>query len=723
METKASSPYWGIFAEIYASKNLHVEEMNSIYDGPFAVLTDMCFDDILDINDYLNLAVHQRGTILELGCGSGRILLRLAEYGFDVTGVECSEDMLHILHQRLNAMKNKVQGHVKVVKTDMLKLNMDYKFSLIIIPCCTLALFPTRKERLIVLEKAAKHLAVGGILAFSYSIFNWDKLSKIDSIIARKQFDYKGSVGKAQIGFRAMRQSKCLLGNSYIEISQSDGKTCRYLAYNRVASMDSKEIDSLLYDANLNVIQKKHASLPQGIGERITVTCTHTPANNYPLWHPYQSSYQSDLLMLVEGKGCHVIDQHENCYIDATAGLWSVQCGYGHPAILTAITKQLEQLSYGTLFSHRSNKPSLELAQKLVSMAPAQLPWVYLTCSGSESVELAIKLARMYQQVRDKSHKKEIVFLDQSYHGTYFGSMGVTGLYRDKEKFSPTLPAVYCISTPDTERCPIEMTSSAFALKCANELKQRIQDTNDGVAAFIIEPVLGSAGMIVPSKEYFVRIQEICKKHDVLFIVDEVATGFGRTGYWFASECFNLQPDILLLAKGINSGYLPLGAVLFSTAIGQVLLHSGTDIGHGSSHNGNPACAAAALATIDVIQQEALVERANENGEYFRKRMQELFPYSPVKAIRGIGLMLAILLQQLDKMAATPSQVIALKTILQRYHVLCYPGPSSLIFIPPLIISNNEIDFIINTLHKVFGNLHLKNGRIDSKFQNYKGTL
>jgi adenosylmethionine-8-amino-7-oxononanoate aminotransferase len=177
--------------------------------------------------------------------------------------------------------------------------------------------------------------------------------------------------------------------------------------------------------------------------------------------------------------------------------------------------------------------------------------------------------------------------------------------------------------------------------------------------------------VIVPPKEYFGRIQEICARQGVLFMVDEVATGFGRTGHWFAAEFFGLQPDMLLLAKGINSGYLPLGAVLFSAAIGQALLHRGADTGHGSSHNGNPACAAAALAAIDVMRRETLVRPAADQGAYFQPRLQELTRYAPVKTVRGLGLMLAIVLQQANGAPATPSQVLVLKTCWQRRRVLC----------------------------------------------------
>jgi adenosylmethionine-8-amino-7-oxononanoate aminotransferase/SAM-dependent methyltransferase len=714
METKLKSQYWGVFAEIQARKDLRVEEMKSTYEGPFAVLADRNFAEIADVDNYLELAQQQGGAVLELGCGSGRVLLPLAERGLDVTGVECSADMLTILRQRLWAVPAPVQKRVKLVQADILQLNLDGRFSLVTMPCCTLALFLTREDRFAILRKARQHLAPGGLFAFSYSLFDWDALARIDGVITRTAFAYEGTVARVRSGLQVLRQSGCILGNAYIEIKQPTGTERRCLASQCVMSLNPESLRALLEEAELVVLQEKRASLPGGLGERVTMICTHRPRGDYPLCHPYQPLGQpcADRLMLAEGEGCRVRDQHGTSYIDACAGLWNVQCGFGHPTIVAAVAEQLKRLSYGSLFGQRTNEPALALTRTLVSLAPTSLPWVYLTCSGSESIEFAIKLARLYHRLRNQPQKKEIVFLDQSYHGTYFGSMSVSGLYEDKEEFSPLLPAVSSISTPDTERCPPGMTQAAFARACADELEQRVAATQGGVAAFLAEPVLGSAGMIVPPKEYFGRIQGICARQGVLFLVDEVATGFGRTGHWFASEFFGLQPDMLLLAKGINSGYLPLGAVLFSAAIGQALLHRGVDTGHGSSHNGNPACAAAALAAIDVMRREALVQRAADRGAYFQSRLQELTRYAPVKTVRGLGLMLAIVLQQANGAPATPSQVLVLKTCLQRRRVLCYPGPASLAFLPPLVISRGEIDTIMNALHQVFRAVRVCDGLI-----------
>lgn len=434
---------------------------------------------------------------------------------------------------------------------------------------------------------------------------------------------------------------------------------------------------------------------------------------SYPLWHPYipMNDIEKHVTMLVEGKGCRVRDQRGKEYIDASGGLWSVQCGLGHTDIIDAITAQLRRLSYGTLFDARSNELSLELARELVAMAPAPLQWAYLTGSGSEAVELSIKVARLHFALRGKREKKGIVYLDRSYHGTFFGSMGVSALLDQKEEFAPLLPGLFPIPAPTPDRHAPGVSYVDFAVNCARRLEEIA--VRKEIAAFIAEPVLGAAGVVIPPREYFQTIQEICRRHEILLILDEVATGFGRTGKWFAAEHFDLQPDMLLLAKGINSGYLPLGAVLFSEEIGNTMLQHNSAIGHGSSHNGNPVCCAAALATIEVIRREGLLERAAEQGAYFCARLDELRRYSCVKDVRAIGLMAAVEFTQEDGSASTQMQVEALNDALKRAGVLAYVGGGSLVFCPALIITREEIDVIVESLSGVLSGVRLRGGGLE----------
>jgi putrescine aminotransferase len=419
---------------------------------------------------------------------------------------------------------------------------------------------------------------------------------------------------------------------------------------------------------------------------------------------------EQQVTMLVEGKGCQVRDKGGRQYIDASSGLWNTHCGLGEPEIIEAITEQLHRLSYATLFIRRGNEPALELARELVALAPSPIQWAYLTGSGSESVELGIKIARLFSALQGRK-SREIVYLDESYHGTFFGSMSVSGLTPFKELIGPMLTDVSSIPTPNSLRRPSGMSAVDFALSCADALEEKAASGN--VAAFIVEPVLGSAGVVIPPPEYFRRIEQICRRHNILLVLDEVATGFGRTGRWFAAEHYDLRPDVLLLSKGLNSGYLPLGAVLFSAEIGEVLIEHNSPIYHGSTYNGHPVCCAAALANIRLIRRRRLVERAAEYGAYFLDKLNEMRNIASVREIRSIGLMLSVVLTQEDGTPATHPQILDLVAALQKTGILGYGGLSSLLFAPALVVSRDEIDAIVQSLETVLASVCLRNGVVE----------
>lgn len=468
------------------------------------------------------------------------------------------------------------------------------------------------------------------------------------------------------------------------------------------------EAESALSGAGLLVGERQQGS----DGEDVALRFARRADTTYPLWHPFQpiNGMEQQVTTFVSGKGSRLRDIADNEYIDASAGLWNTYCGQGEESIIEAITDQLRTLSYGTLFAWRGNVPALELARQLSAMAPPPLQWVYLTTSGSESVELSVKLARLYSRVMGRK-SREIVYLDESFHGTFFGSMSVSGSTPLREAVGPLLPGVAAIPTPNSIRCPAGQSYLDFALGCAQALDDRA--ASGDVAAFIVEPILGSAGAVTPPVEYFQRIQEICRKHKILLIVDEVATGFGRCGQWFASEHFNLRPDILLLSKGMNSGYLPLGATLFSAEIGEALKRAKVGLFHGSTYNGHPACCAAALATIKFLREQNLLQRAVDMGEYLRGRLLELQTLGSVREVRGLGLMLGMVLVQEDGAPATPIQVYQIYMALQKAGVLAYMGISSLILCPPLIISREELDIVVDRLRRVLQSVHMRNGTIE----------
>ena len=268
--------------------------------------------------------------------------------------------------------------------------------------------------------------------------------------------------------------------------------------------------------------------------------------------------------------------------------------------------------------------------------------------------------------------------------------------------------------TPLPQTCPDRMTYEQHADRCASIFETMLDQASDNIAAFIFEPVLGSAGVVVPRRRRtFERIQKACRNHNVLLIADEVATGFGRTGRWFASEHYGLRPaDMMLLGKGINSGYLPLGAVVFSTEIAQRLADAKTGIVHGSSHDGNPGCCAAALATLNILQRDGLVERERDMGTFFVERLREKAGVPGLGSVRGMGLMVFVGLRDDDGSAANLVQVLAVCEELQGRGVLAHPALDGVMFYPPFVITHDQIDTIISSLVSVLRDYRLVEGTI-----------
>jgi len=436
--------------------------------------------------------------------------------------------------------------------------------------------------------------------------------------------------------------------------------------------------------------------------------------SNYALCHPFSpltlGTDANPVLMLTDGAGCTVRDSEGHEYIDAGGGLWNTHVGLGNAEIIDAITAQLHRLSYGSLFMGRGNEPAAELASVLRSMAPDSLRWVYLTGSGSESTELALRLAVLYQLLRGQKQRKQIVYLDESYHGSFAGSISVSGLIPLRELYQQGEPVNTSIPAPNPLRCPPGQSYAEFAVACADALEEKARQGD--VAAFIVEPVLGSAGIVIPPREYFERISAICKQYDILLIADEVATGFGRTGRWFACEHYGLEPDILLLAKGINSGYLPLGAVLFSEAIGERFIKSNVPLMHGSTYNGHPVTCASALANLEIMRRERLVERSASVGAYFKTSLEALQDMPCVGEVRGLGLMLAAVLVQEDGTPATIMQMFAIMKKLQALGVLAHIEKCTLLFCPALIITEAEIDTVVAAVRQVLSSVRLAAGEV-----------
>lgn len=700
--------FWGPFAELRSRQQPKTDEPGS----PEQVLAT--FSEALSTllaktsnPQFQTLAARKKGPVLQIGCGRGSLLSHLANDGREILGIDGSGEVLEVVRHQLAELPPDIQSRVTLTQTDVTQFDLEKQFSVILLPFSTVALLGKQEQRALI-RQIEHHLAPTATLLFEYVV---PKTPQTDvAIVSETELLIGGEMVPGSIGLKWEEQEALIL-NCSSRAQEGTEAVPQYLKAHRIGLLEHKGVEEMLAEAGLVVFERR-VSVENDL-EVWLLGCRRRSDVTYPLCHPNQplNGMEQLVTILVEGKGCVVRDQKGKEYIDASGGLWNTHSGQGQQEIIDAITKQLQQLSYATLFAWRGNQPALDLARELVAMAPAPLQWAYLTGSGSESVELAIKISRVYQMLKKRKNTKEIVYLDESYHGTFFGSMTISGLIPLKEYFEPMLPGTSSIPAPNPLRCPPNMSYEEFALSCADALEEKAATGN--VAAFIVEPVLGSAGVVIPPAAYFQRIEQICRKHEILLVLDEVATGFGRTGRWFAAEHYGLRPDVLLLSKGMNSGYLPLGAVLFSAEIGELLTKSKFPILHASTYNGHPACCAAALANLNLMRREHLMERAAESGRYFQEQLRLRLDLPIVKEIRAIGLMLAVVLGQEDGTPAAPMQIYQLYSALQQAGVLAYMGLSALTFCPALVITREQIDTVVERLRTVLTGVRLHDGNIE----------
>lgn len=434
-------------------------------------------------------------------------------------------------------------------------------------------------------------------------------------------------------------------------------------------------------------------------------------AAGYPLWHPMTDmrSFFDDAVTIVGGEGAWIWDESGRRYLSANSSLWNVVLGFGHPAIDQAIKDQVDEISYATLFRY-ANRPAVDLAEKLTRIAPSRLSRVFYSSSGAAANEAALKLALRFQRLVGQSQRNLVVSLSDSYHGTSMGTMAVTGEALEQEEYGVDRSWVRFVPTPHRYRCPDCAEAPDCTGACAEPLRRLARDEGEHVAAIILEPILGSGGVIVPPAQFLEVLLAVREELGALLIVDEVATGFGRTGTMFASEWRGLDPDLMSISKGINSGYLPLGATLVSEEIFDIFWEDRAVYAHGETQAGNPLSCAAALATIGVLERERLVERAAAQGERLMEGLSTLLPHRNVGEVRGRGLMLAVELvrDRASKRPFTPLEVTMVLKLLAREGLIVHAAPSGVSLFPPLTIAEEESDFIVETLDRVLSRVHVR---------------
>ncbi len=410
--------------------------------------------------------------------------------------------------------------------------------------------------------------------------------------------------------------------------------------------------------------------------------------------------------VITKGEGVYITDIDGKRLVDGVAGLWNVNVGYGRQEIKDAIMAQLDEIAYYSAFSGMSNIPSIELSAKMIKMAAQEdMARVMFSSNGSDAVETALKLSRNYWKAVGEPQRTKFFSLKEGYHGTHIGGASVNGNARFRAAYEPLLPNCFQIDAPWLYRNPYTDNPKELGEMIAHLLDREIQAQNpDTVAAFIAEPIQGAGGVIVPPENFWPLIREVCDKHGVLLIADEVVTGYGRSGTMFGARTWGVKPDMMTLAKGITSGYVPLGATMINKRMNDAIEKSEQPIMHGYTYAGHPVSCAAAIANLEIIEKENIPNNAAENGDYFLKRLSELKDkHMLVGDVRGKGLMCAVELvaNRETKQPLAPEFCKQVGAMCQDEGAMVRVGSTGVIIMsPPLVINKAELDVIVDALDK-----------------------
>ena len=423
-------------------------------------------------------------------------------------------------------------------------------------------------------------------------------------------------------------------------------------------------------------------------------------------WTNFGPFEKDGALVITRGQGCHLWDAQGRKYFDAVGGLWCTNIGLGRPEMARAIADQAEKLAFSNYFVDMTNEPAARLAAKIASLTPGDLNRVHFTTGGSTAVDTAVRMVGYYHHARGNPDKTDIVARENSYHGSTYLSQSVGKRNGDRvAEFRYKTEGIHHLSCPNPYRRPDDMTEAQFCDHLIAEFESLIARVGaDHIGGFIAEPIQASGGIIIPPDGYLHRMWQVCQRHGILFIADEVVTAWGRLGHWFASFAeFGVQPDMICTAKGLTSGYQPLGALIFSDAIWAVLAQGGERwFTSGLTYSGHPVACAAALKNIEIIENEDLLTHASTVGTYFESRMALLSDLPLVGNVRGKKLMLCVesvadkQTKELLPDAANESKRIS--NVAEQMGLLVRPIGHLNVMSPPLVITKSDVDFVAETL-------------------------
>ena len=429
--------------------------------------------------------------------------------------------------------------------------------------------------------------------------------------------------------------------------------------------------------------------------------------------HPftdYKSLAKEGTNVIVKADGAHLTNTDDKQFLDAMSGLWCVNVGYGRKNLADVAYKQMQELPYYNSFFKSATAPSIELAQQLAEIAPNDLNHAFFSSSGSEANDTVVRMVRRYWDLKGKPNKKTFISREYAYHGSTMTGVSLGGMTAMHAQ-GGMMPGFEHVMPPYWYKYGGDMSPEEFGAYTANKIEEKINEIGaENIAAFIGEPIQGAGGVIIPPDSYWPRVQEICKQYDILLVVDEVICGFGRTGEWFGSDTYNIKPDIITMAKGISSGYIPLSGIMVGDRVTETLVDEGGEFYHGYTYSGHPVACAVAIENIKIIREENLIENSRKTSVYLKERMNEIADHPLVGEVRMKSVIGAVeLVKDKDKREMFEETGVV-GGICRDYCIenglVMRAVRDGMIFCPPLIFNNNHIDELVDKLKKSLDQTH-----------------
>ena len=425
--------------------------------------------------------------------------------------------------------------------------------------------------------------------------------------------------------------------------------------------------------------------------------------------HPFtdhKSLHKKKSRIIVRAEGVYIYDADGNKILDGMSGLWCVNSGYGREELIEAATRQMRELPYYNSFFQCANPPAIELAKLLQEVSPAQMNHVFFTGSGSESNDTIVRMVRRYWDLMGQPERHTIISRKNGYHGSTVAGASLSGMKAMHEQGGLPIPGIVHVEQPYWFGSDRSLSPDEFGLVAARSIEAKIKELGaDKIAAFIGEPIQGAGGVIIPPDSYWPEVQRICDQYGILLISDEVITGFGRLGEWFGADYFGTRPDFMPFAKGVTSGYLPLGGVLISDRVAEVIIGRGGEFFHGYTYSGHPTTCAVAIANIRLLQREKLVERVRDDiGPYVQAGWAKLAEHPLVGETRMVGLMGAFELvadkKTLERFEGKVGAGTVCRDFLVNGGVIMRAVGDTIIAAPPFVLTHSEADEMLEKAWK-----------------------